>query len=679
MNHSEIDKLIADSWKSKYSNSEVSIKLATQTLEKAIKINYTKAITYSKLILAFGCFLKSENEKAFNLLEETFDFFENNKSEWGYVVALYLKGNLYEGFGDFDKALKFSNKALKLSTNIGYIEGKADTLSVLGNIYIQIKDYSSALKSFENCLEIREQLSDTQGIASILNRLGRVCTLKKDFQKGLNYYNKSIEIRKEQNLNETLAWSYLGKASLYEASKDFTKANIFYSIGLETLGQKGDNRCKMQLMLGLGKVLLEQDNLESAEFKLFEALSISKEIKSKPLEYQAHLALSQLFEKKQNTTKALEHFKLYDELKEEVLNDDIKNKLHQQQISFAIEDSRKEAEIHRLKNVELKEALTEIKSSITYASYIQTASLPTNLHIKNILPESFIFFRPRDIVSGDFYFVEKSDFKVFFSAVDCTGHGVPGSLMSMLGHNFLLQAVHEKKLKHPNEILSFLDFKINEVFKQSSENAIIKDGMDIAFCVFDLETRILEYAGAYNPLYIVTQSSNEPEVRDTVTQSSGLLSNEPEVRDTVTQSSGLLTDEPEVRVTGEDASANFKRQTSTPLPLEGVGGRSTRILFELKANNLPIGSNKNDVADIYTNHEFKISQGDTIYLFSDGYADQFGGIKGKKFKYSQLKELFVSIYSKNMDEQLLIITETYDKWKGENFQVDDVIILGVRF
>lgn len=650
----EIDKLNVEAWKNKYSNSEISFKKATTALENSLKINYIKGIAYSKLNLAFCNFLKSENQKAFNLLEETFDFFENNKSEWGYVVALYLKGNLYEGFGDFDKALKFSNLALKLSTEIGYTDGKADTLSVLGNIYIQIKDYSSALKSFENCLEIREQLNDMHGIASILNRLGRVCTLKKDFQKGLDFYDKSIEIRKEQNLNEALAWSYLGKASLYEASNDFTNANTFYTQGIDALGQKGDNRCKMQLMLGLGRILSELCNFNSAETKLFEALQLSRDIKSKPLEFQTHLALSQLFEKKQNTAKALEHFKLYDELKESVLNDDIKNKLHQQQISFAIEDSRKEAEIHRLKNVELKEALTEIKSSITYASYIQSASLPTNLHIKSILSESFIFFRPRDIVSGDFYFVEKSASKIFFSAIDCTGHGVPGSLMSMLGHNFLLQAVHEKKLKHPNEILSFLDFKINEVFKQSSENAIIKDGMDIAFCVFDLDTQVLEYAGAYNPLYIVTQSSE-------------LLNYEPAVRDTVTQSSGLLNYEPEVRVTGEDASANYKHQT-------------TNInLFELKANNLPIGSNKDNVADIYTNHELKISQGDTIYLFSDGYADQFGGIKGKKFKYSQLKELFVSIYRKNMVEQLQVITQTFEKWKGENFQVDDVIILGVRF
>lgn len=264
-----------------------------------------------------------------------------------------------------------------------------------------------------------------------------------------------------------------------------------------------------------------------------------------------------------------------------------------------------EAELRYI-NEEMAHQHKEISDSIDYARKIQTAILPPVPLIKKLLPKSFILYLPKDVVSGDFYYVEDHEEHVVFAAVDCTGHGVPGALMSVVGFEYIHQAVKEKGMTKPSDILSYLDWGVNNKLRQTVEPGSIRDGMDVALCSIDYNRGKLQYAGAYNSMYLI---------RD-----------------------------------GE--------------------------LEEVKPDKIPIGGD--GVVDEFTNHEFDVKEGDMIYLFSDGYADQFGGPRGKKFKYLQFKETLLSMQELTMPEQHDKLEEIFNSWMGSLEQIDDVCVVGVR-
>lgn len=269
----------------------------------------------------------------------------------------------------------------------------------------------------------------------------------------------------------------------------------------------------------------------------------------------------------------------------------------------------------------------DITDSIDYAKKIQTAILPPLPLVKKILPKSFILYLAKDVVSGDFYYAEEHEGKVVFAAVDCTGHGVPGALMSVVGFEYIHQAVKEKGMTHPNEILSYLDWGVNNKLRQTVDPDTIRDGMDLGLCTIDFANKKLEYAGAYNGMYLVNRHE----------KIEGERANEREA------------------VASEDGA---------------------HYLHEVRPDKIPIGGD--GIVDEFTNNEFDVEEGDLIYLFSDGYADQFGGPNGKKYKYKQLKKFLLSIKDKTMPEQLKLLTDEFRSWQGELEQIDDVCIVGVR-
>lgn len=293
---------------------------------------------------------------------------------------------------------------------------------------------------------------------------------------------------------------------------------------------------------------------------------------------------------------------------------------------------KRHAEKLRRLNEQLAHRNKEILDSIQYAQRIQEAILPTSKIVKEYLEESFIIFKPKDIVSGDFYWMETYDGKILYAAVDCTGHGVPGAFVSIVGYDGLNRAMREFHLSQPAEIMDKLNEFVDETFEKSEEE--IKDGMDMALCAVDPRNNKLEYAGANNPLYVIRP-----------------------------RESGNL----------EVDGAVIEPALDSP----------SHCLFEVKADKQPIG--KFSGRHPFTNREVKVVKGDTFYTFSDGYADQFGGPKGKKFKYKPFKELLLRIQHKNMLEQRTIIHETFETWKNDAHegqsgyeQIDDVVVIGVR-
>lgn len=254
---------------------------------------------------------------------------------------------------------------------------------------------------------------------------------------------------------------------------------------------------------------------------------------------------------------------------------------------------------------EIEEKTNDILDSIKYAERIQTAILPTDDTLSTIFDgEHFVLYKPKDIVSGDFYWADRFGDQAIFAAVDCTGHGVPGAFVSIVGFNGLNRTVNEFDLRDPGQILDKLTDLVVGTFAKSESS--IKDGMDIALCNIDYSKMVLTYAGANNPLIYV---------RD-----------------------------------GE--------------------------LHEIKANKQPIGEFQNRVP--FTTHTLELKKGDCIYVFSDGYADQFGGEKGKKFKGKALKKLLLDIHNLDMKTQREKLNEVFELWKGDFEQLDDVCLFGVK-
>jgi serine phosphatase RsbU (regulator of sigma subunit) len=223
------------------------------------------------------------------------------------------------------------------------------------------------------------------------------------------------------------------------------------------------------------------------------------------------------------------------------------------------------------------------------------------------LPESFVLFKPKDIVSGDFYWMSEKNGKVLFSAIDCTGHGVPGAFMSLVGYNLLKEIIDGMEELNPAKILDLLSAGVRSTLHQFDKSSA-KDGMDIALCMIDYNKMELQYSGAFNPLYLIRNKN----------------------------------------------------------------------IQEIKADKLLIGYSYNDEVESYTNHTVKLNKGDSIFISSDGYADQFGGPRGRKFMVSNFRQLMLDIHQMPMEEQKKVLDERFEEWKGELEQIDDICVIGVR-
>jgi len=276
-----------------------------------------------------------------------------------------------------------------------------------------------------------------------------------------------------------------------------------------------------------------------------------------------------------------------------------------------IEEINSDLEVKNSEIVLQKEIIEQKNQSITdsiqYASRIQNAVLPPLNFLSDWGVENFIFFKPKDIVSGDFYWGFRKKGRIYIAAADCTGHGVPGGFMSMLGNAFLNEILITSEIATASEILDKLRDEIIRALRQKGIMGEARDGMDISIAIIDRKTDYIQYAGANNPLY---------HIRD---------------------------------------------------------GELTRY----QADRMPIGIHVKEIAP-FTNHKINVKKGDLIYLFSDGFADQFGGENGKKFMYRQFQEVLTSGSGLPMNEQVKQLDETFKNWRGEHDQVDDVLVIGFK-
>ncbi|MBN8695222.1 MAG: tetratricopeptide repeat protein [Bacteroidetes bacterium] len=632
--------------------------IATAVLSLASRLDNKEGIMNAHNNLGLAAYYSNEYETALEHYKQARDLAIQLKNNSKLAVALNNIGLVYDDKADYNNALSYYLQSLKLVEGTG--ESKYQLASTLNNIaliYQSQGKYDQALEFHERALNIKRSIGNKKGEGSSLHNIGLVYKLKGEYDKSLNYYDQALKLREAIHDESGYALTLNNIGSVYESKNELQKAKEYFEKSLAIRERLKDKYSLSITLFSLGSNCASRKEYAKAEEYLGRAMNIAKEIGGKDLIKYGYETYASMYFERGEYKKAFEHQKQFIDIKDSILNETNSKQLNELQTKYETEKKQKELELvtkesqiqalelnknkmwmfvliiaillvltlaglfynrYNLKqkanellehrNNEITQQKKEITDSINYAKRIQESILPPQDHWKKILPNSFIFYRPKDIVSGDFYWIEQRKNTVCFAAVDCTGHGVPGALMSVVGFNLLTQAVNEVGLTKPSDILQHLDAGVTKTLRQSENSKGVKDGMDLSLCSIDLNTNELQYAGAFNSLYYVSDNQ----------------------------------------------------------------------LHEIKADKFPIGVNLDGVVDNYTNHTVQLKKGDCVYLFSDGYADQFGGPRGKKFKYNQLKEMFLTLSSKDLDDQKKEIEKVFDSWKGELEQVDDVVIIGVR-
>ncbi len=492
-------------------------------------------------------------------------------------------GAMYQNLQQYDSALYYNNKQIKSFPADMDVDSKAIAYGNLGVIYQAKKEYVKAKEYYEKALVIFKSVNSFRLITISTINLGELSIVSKDYKKALYYYNDALKQTEGSNELDVLSAAHKGKYDAYVLLKDYKNA-------LEEYGKVKQIEDSLKSQQSLTKIMrMESDYEVGKKQKENELLKAQNEVKetlinvSKENEKKTKMFLySALFVLLIIVVLA---FQLYKGLKENKQ----KNKIISDQ-KYLVEEKNK-----------------DITDSINYAKKIQEAILPPKELKYEIFENAFVFFKPRDIVSGDFYWFNKKNGKRIITAVDCTGHGVPGAFMSMIGNTFLTEIIEGKGITEPAAILSEMRFLVIKSLKQTHDTTESKDGMDMSLLCFDDEKRTVEYAGANNPMWLMRK--------------------------------------------GE--------------------------CIEYKADSRPIGYYRGKGLP-FTNHKIDYQKGDTFYIFTDGYADQFGGPRGKKLKYKPFKEILLSIQKEPMLKQEEILEQKFVEWKGGLDQIDDVLIIGIR-
>ncbi len=626
-----------------FSESRVSAQL---TIEQNNQINqYSSLITdYKKqgkyrmvayyMYKSGSVYLKAgEHANAIEKFKESADYYEqigsfsNKKKIYSNIAFVYAE------MGQLKNAQKYYNKSLEISRRLNNRHDISASLMEVATIEIYSKDYTNAQKNLEEALKIGNALNDALLLRTCYRLLAQLYKAYGNKKKSDQYfdnfliYDKHVKeegtIKRENIADKTITAVEEEKKVLLDEKQ--AQALMFEIADLKNkMEQDSLNRAisastdslakieKLNELIKREKGLVEQEN----EYRKTKEKSQQLEIESQNLYiYGGTVGIILLliviigaivaFLQKKKANKQLEQQKIEIEIK----SDQVKNK-----------------------NDELEDAMGQIQyqnknimQSINYAQRIQEAMMPEQMVMKTLLPESFIFFKPRDIVSGDFYWfkdtkperngsapeekkqskeVENQNRKFIVSAIDCTGHGVPGAFMSMLGNNLLNDIVATGALE-PNEILGRLHKGIRSSLNQDATQN--RDGMDMALCVIDPETQTMEYSGAQNPLIYIQDGK----------------------------------------------------------------------LFRVRGNKFPVGGFQVEHHN-YTKHIINIDKPTTCYIFTDGFHDQFGGPQGRKFMTKNFRDLLFEIHNMPMEEQRNILELVINEWMAENEQTDDILIIGFR-
>jgi len=495
--------------------------------------------------------------------------------------------NLAEAFieqGEYDTALYYFEKALTILTNPVDI---ASSLNFIGNLHVEQGDYAQAVIYFNDALEKLETEDAQREVVSILLSLARTFEVQEQHERAIDYYKRAEDLAADAGLNEELSGAYVGLAENYAELLDFTNAYKYLSL---------------------------HNTINNAIYR------IESENQSRDLINTYHM------DKKEAEIEILEQRSEIEQLKGRrqkaiILSTGLLGIL----LLAVVLGLNNRMNYIRKTNEKINAQNNLITDSITYAQRIQTAILPSKGLLDQVMPEHFMLLKPKDIVSGDFFWIKEVQDHLVIVGADCTGHGVPGAFMSMLGITLLNDLIGDHCYHAPCDILEQLRRKLKETLYQNGDLEEQKDGMDMALVIINTTTRELHFAGANTPLYLI-RKKNAHDVEDLHAYAS---------------------------------AENNEYQ-----------------LYEIKGDKQPIGVHWEERS--FTNHSFRLKAHDSLYIFSDGYVDQFGGKFRKKFKSMNFKRLLLSLQDTSMEHQKRILDDSFEDWRGEIEQIDDVSVIGLR-
>lgn len=571
-----------------------------------------------------------------------------------WVGQTYLNLGIVNYYkGDFDKSVEHYYNAISMFDSINYLPSISSIYINLGGLFQEKQDFNRSLHFLRKAIDINIELNDSSAMAAIYNNLGISYKKLNKLDSAIYFYEEAIKLKKIVGEESTLASTLSNLGQLYVTLKDYDLALKYHveSLSLERKFKNDLGIC--QSYINIGEVFLAKEDYLSAAFYINNGYEKAKELKTLDNLIASTHAMAALYAKTNDFKKAYQFHILYSNYKDSLLNDRLNTTIAEMDAKYQNETNRKEIALLS-KEKELNEAIIqrqatfrialitglvliliilaiiffayrhkkkanvllavqnnaieyknkEITDSINYAERIQQALLVTEESEFLKTHNNFILYLPKDIVSGDFYWINENSNFTYIAVADCTGHGVPGAFMSMLGISFLNEITLNNKLISPADVLNQLREKVITNLGQKGKLGTSKDGMDISLIRVDNSSKDVEWAGANNPLWIFRK--------------------------------------------GE--------------------------FIELKPDKQPIGYYIKP--EPFTNHQIVLEKDDKIYLFSDGYADQFGSVNNKKFMKKRLKELFEQHAHTPINEQQYILVEQFKNWKGTNEQVDDICIIG---
>ncbi len=637
-------------------DNEAVLSYAILALQLSEKLNFKKGIANSLNNIGYVYALKGQDATALDYHNRSLKMQNEIGNKEGIASSLINIGNIYQNEGQIEKALDFYSKALKIQEEIRDKKGTSKSLLNIGNIYNDQGHIEKALEYYNLSFKLCEEIGDKQMIARLLSNIGLIYFYnKKQSNKAFEYLTHSLKIFEEIGDKQGVAQNLNAIAGFHYFKREEEKALEYLMRSLIIQEKIGDKNGMAHSLHGIAAIYLSQKKYKQAEQYCVQSLEISKELNSPENIRNASLGLSQIYKAIQDFQKSLQMFELYKLMSDSLNNLETQKasvkkemqyefekkenaaKLEQEKKDAIVLEEKKKQKIiiwsvvgglllvivfagfmfnryrvtqQQKKIIEQQKELVDAKNkditdSIDYAKRIQDALLRVDDMVGAHFPDHFILYKPKDVISGDFYWALEKQGYLYIASADCTGHGVPGAMMSMLGIAFLNAITSTEEIFTPAEILEKLRERIINELRQTGKEEESKDGMDISLARINLANNELHWAGANNPLYYIK------------------------------------------------------------------GG----LLNEIKANKQPVGYYFE--MQNFSNHIIQLEKGTSIFLFSDGYADQFSP-NDKKLMKNKFKEIIVSVQNKPMPEQKYYLDTFIENWKSGMEQTDDILVIGVR-
>lgn len=554
-------------------------------------------------------------DRSIELAREALHHSINTAYELGEGYALRTLGVVHFLQEQYRNALPELEKAKVIFLRHQHYKGISSCYRNIGNIYTQTFNYEKARENYERAIDYALKCEDDLSVAYSQVNLGLIDHLEGNYKSAIAILTESLETVAKFNDKNALAEIYFNIGNNYLQDNDIVNAEAYLNKSLHLSEELEYMKGVSQTYTILGTLYYKKGSIDQALKYMHEGIASALELNEKRIASDTYKTLAEVYKSIGNYQKAVECFEQYDEMRKKIQMQDNKTLVDSMHGELEIEKYAREVVESKNREVEIayeliKQKNKDITDSIKYARHIQQSLLPSDNYISEHLARHVIFYQPREIVSGDFYWFNQKNGLVYFATVDCTGHGVPGAFISIVSSNCLYQAFREQDFTEAGKMLDRVHELFNMMIRQTYEESAVKDGMDISLCIIDPKKGIINFAGANHDLHIVRN--------------------------------GEMT--------------------------------------EVRGDKTAIGIFIGDEIKKFTSNHVQMMPGDCVYMFTDGYADQFGGASGeKKYFRKRLKKFLSSIAHEEMIHQRYLLKKDFNMWKADNEQIDDVLVVGIKF